>query len=63
MMQGPKKGSAIVYGQRCEIYICQKSKTVWVVDGEYNGKSFIGSGRTQSAAVAQWIRIAERSDD
>ena len=63
MMIGSKKSTAIVHGERCDIHIFQRSKTVWIVDGEYRGKSFTGSGSTRSAAETNWKKLAERSED
>jgi hypothetical protein len=63
MMIGSKISTAVVHGEHCEIHIYQKSKTVWIVDGEYKGKSFTGSGTSRSAAETLWKRYAERSDD
>jgi hypothetical protein len=63
MMIGSKISAAVVHGERCETHIYQKSKTVWIVDGEYKGKSFTGSGTSRSTAEASWKRCAERSDD
>lgn len=59
----PKRSTVVVYDERCEIYVYQKSKTVWIVDGSYNGHSFEAKGPSQSSAIARWKRYAERSDD
>ena len=63
MMVGAKKTSVRVYDNRCEVYVQQKSKSVWIADGEYQGKSIAAQGSSQADALTKWRRYAERSDD
>jgi hypothetical protein len=53
------KQSVIVWGERVEIDVHQKSKTVWIATGEYKGKYHEGKGSSPAAAARWWADAAK----
>jgi hypothetical protein len=47
-----------VWSRRYEISVYQKSKSVWVAVGDYEGQRIEVKGRSQSQAVASWREAA-----
>jgi hypothetical protein len=43
-----------VWGEDCDLSIYQKSKSVWIATGTYNGKSHQYQGRTETQAASAW---------
>lgn len=41
-----------------EVSVHQKSKTVWIAVGEYEGHRIETEGRTESQAIASWREAA-----
>ncbi|HEY8275611.1 MAG TPA: hypothetical protein VIG52_01290 [Methyloceanibacter sp.] len=52
--------SVNVWGRPCVVQVDQKSQTVWVVTGEYLGKTISVKDRTASSAVRLWVETATR---
>ncbi len=48
-----------IYGDDIEISINHKSKTVWVVSGFIMEDSLKVKGRSEKAAVENWVKTAE----
>jgi hypothetical protein len=47
-----------VWGKDHEIYVHQKSKTVWIAVGEYMGERIEVKGSSQSSAARAWQEAA-----
>ncbi len=47
-----------VWSKTYEISVYQKSKTVWIAVGDYEGHRIEVKGRTQTQAVASWREAA-----
>lgn len=47
-----------VWGKRIEVDVHQKSKSVWIASGEYLGKRFDASDRSQNSALKRWQEAA-----
>lgn len=52
-----------VHGEACEVTVYQSSKTVFIAQGTYKGKSIEGTGGTRGGALNRWRHLADRSDD
>jgi hypothetical protein len=52
--------SVNVWGRPCVVQVDQKSQTVWVVTGEYLGKTTSVKDQTASSAVRLWVETATR---
>lgn len=50
-------------GEPCEVTVFQSSKTVFIAQGTYKGKSIEGTARTRMGALGRWRHLAERSED
>jgi hypothetical protein len=50
--------TARVWDKPHSVSVHQKSKTVWVAVGEYNGERVEVKGRTESQALAAWREAA-----
>ncbi len=48
-----------IFGECCEIDVFQKSKTVWLATGGFMGSRLLTKGRSERAAVANWVKTAE----
>src|ERR1700733_3468266 len=52
---GPGKGEmkqrVVVWGERVDVEVYRRSKTVWIARGEYNGKSYEGKASTRGSAA------------
>lgn len=47
-----------VWGKSCVVKVHQKSKSVWVANGDFNGEPITVQGSSWSAAVASWREAA-----
>jgi hypothetical protein len=47
-----------VWSRQYEVSVYQKSKSVWVAVGDYEGQRIEVKGRSQSQAVASWREAA-----
>ena len=52
-----------VWGTKIELTVQQRSKSVWIASGAYNGKSFQGQGRSANTAAASWREQARYSSN
>ncbi len=43
----------------CEVHVTKTGKTVWQASGEFRGEQLIVKARSETAAVRQWVEIAE----
>lgn len=48
-----------VWSDRVEIDVDQKSKSVWIASGEYNGKYYEVKRQTPGAAASGWADAAK----
>jgi Zn-finger nucleic acid-binding protein len=53
------KKRVVVWGEQVEVDVYQRSKTVWIARGEYNGKSYEGKASTPGAAAKAWADAAK----
>jgi hypothetical protein len=51
------------WGERCEITVYRKSKTVWIAVGEYLGEQIETKGSSYRTAVARWRESARYRGD
>lgn len=49
----------VVWGERYEVTVSKRSKTVWIATGTYMGKTIQVQGRSEGAAVIRWREAAE----
>lgn len=47
------------YPETCQVHTYQKSKTVWIASGTFQGKHLQQQGRTEQGALRTWKDIAE----
>lgn len=47
------------YPETCQVHVYQRSKTVWVASGSFQGKTLQQKGRSEAAALRAWKDIAE----
>ena len=52
------KITVTVWDKQYEITVYQKSKSVWIAVGDYEGKEIRVDGRSQSAAASHWRETA-----
>jgi len=52
------KEQVIVWGEKVEIEVYQKSKSVWIASGTYKGKPYEVKWATPGAAVKGWRETA-----
>lgn len=43
----------------CEVFVSKSGKTVWVASGKFQGEPLTVKGRSEMAALRQWVEIAE----
>lgn len=43
----------------CRVATYQKSKTVWIASGDFQGEPLQQQGRSEQSALAKWKDIAE----
>lgn len=48
----------VVWGRTIRVTVEQRLKTVWVVSGDYLGKSIVTEDRTEGAALRRWKEAA-----
>ena len=53
--------AVVVRGERFELAVEQKSKSVWKVSGTYKGKLLQWEGRSANIAAARWREHARYS--
>jgi hypothetical protein len=46
--------TVIVWGERYELTVHQRSKSVWIARGDFDGEPLEGKGRSPSAAAGNW---------
>lgn len=47
------------YPETCQVHVYQRSKTVWIASGTFQGQPLQQRGRSEAAAVKAWKDIAE----
>ena len=47
-----------VYGETVEVEAYQRSKTVWLASGDFDGRSIEVKRSSESSAVAAWVCVA-----
>ena len=47
------------YPETCAVHTYQRTKTVWIATGTFQGEHLEQNGRTEQAALANWKDIAE----
>lgn len=52
------ESTILVWDRPYEISVYQKSKSVWVAVGDYEGQRIEVKGRSQSQAIASWRETA-----
>jgi hypothetical protein len=52
------KTTVTVWDKPYEITVYQKSKSVWIAVGDYDGKEIRVDGRSQSSAAEHWRETA-----
>jgi hypothetical protein len=57
------KEQVIVWSEKVEIDVHQKSKTVWIASGKYKGQYHEVKGSTPGAAVKGWREAARYSSN
>jgi len=51
--------TVVVWGDRVEIIVYQKSKSVWIATGTYLGRSFDVKASTSGSAAKLWADAAK----
>lgn len=51
--------TVIVWGSEYKVSVTKQSSSVWIADGEYNGKHISVKGETRGAAIKRWRESAE----
>ena len=46
--------TVIVWGEQYELTVHQKSKSVWIARGDFDGELLEGKGHSPSAAAGSW---------
>ena len=57
-VKGEMKQRVVVWGERVDVEVYRRSKTVWIARGEYNGKSYEGKASTRGSAAKAWADAA-----
>ena len=52
------KQRVVVWGEKVEVEVYHRSKTVWIARGDYRGKSYEGKASTPGAAAKAWADAA-----
>lgn len=52
-----------VWGKWYKVIVQQRSKTVWVVVGEYEGKLIETNDRSETTALRRWLEAARYRDN
>lgn len=47
------------YPEKCEVHTYQRSKTVWIASGTFQGESLTQKGGSERSALRHWKDIAE----
>jgi hypothetical protein len=55
---GEREHSVTVWGKRCPVSVYQKSKSVWIADGDYMGESISVQDRSAGTALKRWKEAA-----
>jgi len=50
-----------VWGKFYAIRIYQRSKTVWIAEGDFEGKRITAKGSSGTSAAAHWQRAAQET--
>ena len=46
--------TVIVWGEQYELIVHQKSKSLWIARGDFDGEPLEGKGHSPSAAAGSW---------
>lgn len=47
------------YPETCQVHTYQRSKSVWIATGTFQGETLQQTGRSEGAALARWKDVAE----